>query len=70
MPNNIDTSDISSASVPDALATLKVTAEAGLSLAEVASRRQERRAAGVVATLRQRLQVNTRCILRLGGSVR
>ena len=123
MSNNIDTSDISSASVPATLATLKVTAEAGLSLADVASRRQEhgynevaektehpvlaflrkfwgisawmlelimllsailakyadlvvvgallvinavlsfmqeRRAAGVVATLRQRLQVNAR----------
>jgi plasma-membrane proton-efflux P-type ATPase len=125
MPNNIDTSDISAASVPATLATLKVTAEAGLSLAEVASRRQEhgynevaektehpvfaflrkfwgisawmlelimvlsailakyadlvvvgallvvnailsfmqeRRAAGVVATLRQRLQVNARVL--------
>jgi hypothetical protein len=43
-----------------------VTAEAGLSLAEVANWRR----AVVVATLRQRLQVNARCILRLGGSVR
>ena len=123
MSANIDTSDISAASVPAALATLQVTAEAGLSAAEVANRRkedgynevaektehpvlaflrkfwgisawmlelimvlsavlgkytdlvvvgallvinavlsfmQERRAAGVVATLRQRLQVNAR----------